>query len=170
MAYLVLMDGSAKGQRFELPPEGDITLGRSPDNAVVIDDHSVSGSHAVITPGATGFRLQDVGSTNGTRVNDAPATRATLFRGDVITFGNVSAMLEGDDVPAHEGDPALGGGIERTMPDFRPRTTRGSKAVPRPKDFGQRRDNNRLWKGLIILIIIAVIVAIIYFVMTLRSS
>ncbi len=170
MAYLVLMDGPAKGQRFELPPAGEITLGRSPDNAVVIDDPSVSSSHAIITPRAEGFQLLDNASTNGTRVNDASVTEAVLFRGDVITFGNIPAMLEGDDVPARDGDPALGGGIERTMPDFRPRTTRSSKAVPRPKDFAQRRDSNRLWKGLIFLIVIAVVVAIAYFVLTLRSA
>lgn len=165
MAYLVLMDGPEKGQRYELPPEGDITLGRADDNSITIEGPAVSGHHCTITVGPQSFFLKDRGSTNGTRVNDEPVSEAPLFRGDVVTLGTTPLMLEGSDVPAREGDPAMGGGVERTRPDFRPRS---SAPVARPKDFGVRRDHNRHWKVLIFAIGILVLAGLVYFVLQMR--
>ncbi|MEO6576591.1 MAG: FHA domain-containing protein, partial [Polyangiaceae bacterium] len=50
-----------------LPASGRVTIGRAPDNDVVIDDASVSRHHAVIDMGPP-VKIEDLGSANGTRV------------------------------------------------------------------------------------------------------
>ena len=73
-----------------LPLEHYMTVGRRPDNALVIDDSFVSGSHAEIVFDRGVWWLQDLGSTNGTFVNGQPVRgRIQLQHGDVIQFGRV---------------------------------------------------------------------------------
>ena len=78
-----------------------ITLGRVSDNAIQIDDASVSSRHAQLTLGGNGnYQLKDLGSTNGTRVNGAPATEAALRNGDRIRFGQIETSYLSDNAPA----------------------------------------------------------------------
>ncbi len=163
MAYLVLMDGPDKGQRYELP-EGTIAIGRAGENDIRVEGPAVSGQHCTLTVESGVITLKDAGSTNGTRVNDEVVAEATLYRGDVITLGSTPVMIEGSDVPAREGDAAVGGGIERPRVDIRPRTTRSRTPVQRPSDFGKRRDHNKRWKIVILLIGVAVAVALVVFI------
>ncbi len=165
MAYLVLMDGPDKGLRYELP-EGELSLGRSEKNDIRIEGSAVSGQHCTITIDANGVTLRDGGSTNGTRVNDEVVAEAALFRGDIITLGTTPVMIEGSDVPARDGDAAVGDAIERTRVDIRPRTTRSRSPVQRPSDFGKRRDHNKQWKALILIIGVAVAFALVLFIRT----
>jgi two-component system response regulator AtoC len=60
-----------------LPATGRVTIGRAPDNAVVIDDASVSRQHAAIEMGPP-IQIEDLGSANGTRVRPAAASVETL--------------------------------------------------------------------------------------------
>src|SRR5436190_20756905 len=69
-----------------------ITLGRVEDNMIQIDDASVSSHHAELSLRGDEYILKDIGSTNGTRVNGAPAepdAEIVLKPGDRITFGNI---------------------------------------------------------------------------------
>ena len=50
------------------------TIGRSPDNDIVLDDASVSRHHARVVRTAEGFHLEDLNSFNGTTVGRAPST------------------------------------------------------------------------------------------------
>lgn len=66
------------------------TVGRSPDNALVIDDSFTSSSHAEILREGDTWLVRDLGSTNGTFVNDRRVNGQTWIRsGDEIAFGNV---------------------------------------------------------------------------------
>ena len=70
--------------------EGEVTIGRRATNAIVIPDPYVSGSHARISvsPGRVAF--MDVGSTNGSAVNDVrvePNAEVELHDGDTVTLG-----------------------------------------------------------------------------------
>jgi pSer/pThr/pTyr-binding forkhead associated (FHA) protein len=47
----------------------------------------MSGSHAAIELGAEGYKVRDMGSTNGTFVNGSPVQAAELKHGDKITVG-----------------------------------------------------------------------------------
>ena len=73
-----------------------ITVGRSPDNMIVINDPSVSTHHAQLQRAGETYRLKDLDSTNGTRVNDLPAAETSLRFGDRIRFGAAEARYEPD--------------------------------------------------------------------------
>lgn len=66
------------------------TIGRTDDNSITIDDSFVSGSHAEIVFDQGAWWLQDMGSTNGTFVNNQPVrSRVRIANGDVLQFGRV---------------------------------------------------------------------------------
>ena len=71
-----------------------VTIGRAPDNNIVIYDPSVSAKHAQLERTGDAYRLKDLGSTNGTRINGIPATDAVLRVDDRIRFGAVEARFE----------------------------------------------------------------------------
>ena len=64
-----------------------VSIGRLPDNPVVIDDPAVSGRHARVHREVNDYVLEDLKSTNGTFVNDKPIARHTLLDGDLILIG-----------------------------------------------------------------------------------
>lgn len=68
---LTIIDGPRAGSAVTL--EGPaVTLGRAGDNTVVLDDEYVSGHHCRLVPAKGGqWRLEDLGSTNGTYVNES---------------------------------------------------------------------------------------------------
>ena len=69
-----------------------ITLGRVSDNMIQVEDGSVSSRHAQLSLAGNGnYQLQDLGSTNGTRVNGAPVTDVVLRNGDRVRFGQIEA-------------------------------------------------------------------------------
>jgi hypothetical protein len=82
------------GKRLLVPPQGAL-IGRSREADIVVDDTNVSRRHAEISPGGTGWRIQDLGSTNGVRVNgrqvDGPHP---LESGDRIELGTVTVTFE----------------------------------------------------------------------------
>src|SRR5213596_4184337 len=73
-----------------------ITIGRAPDNMIVIRDPSVSSRHAQLQLVGETYRLKDLDSTNGTRVNGIPTTETALRFDDRIRFGAVDALFEAD--------------------------------------------------------------------------
>ena len=70
-----------------------ITIGRAPSNDVVIDDPTVSAQHASLTKLPSGYRLKDLGSSNGTQINGFSITEAGLKDGAEIRFGYVTGVF-----------------------------------------------------------------------------
>lgn len=68
-------------------PEDSLTIGRSRDNGIVLDDMLVSRRHVVITADDDGLLLRDVGSRNGTFVNGRRVEQTHLHEGDRIGIG-----------------------------------------------------------------------------------
>lgn len=87
---IFLPDGSES--TFELP-EDKTTVGRVPENLLQIADDSVSSSHAEITFEDGNFTVRDLGSTNGTFLNDEPIESSVLTSGDTLRFGSVSTTF-----------------------------------------------------------------------------
>lgn len=87
---IFLPDGSES--TFELP-EDRTTVGRVPENLLQIADDSVSSSHAEITFEDGNFTVRDLGSTNGTFLNDEPIESSVLNNGDALRFGSVSTTF-----------------------------------------------------------------------------
>ena len=90
---LVLTQGtSPSGTSYRV--SGALIIGRSPDADVVLDDQYASDFHLRIGPRAGEIRLQDLGSTNGTFVNDARVeVPLGLHPGDRIRVGETIMEL-----------------------------------------------------------------------------
>jgi hypothetical protein len=82
------------GRRLIVPPAGG-TIGRSRDCDVVLEDAGASRRHAEIRPHPEGWTLQDLGSTNGVRVNGRPIQGAQPLRpGDRVEIGSTEIVFE----------------------------------------------------------------------------
>jgi Protein of unknown function (DUF3662)/FHA domain len=82
------------GRRVIVPARGAV-LGRSRECDVVVDDSSVSRRHAQLRPEGEGWTLEDLGSTNGVRVNGRPAHGPHPLRsGDRIELGSAEVRFE----------------------------------------------------------------------------
>jgi predicted component of type VI protein secretion system len=71
-----------------------LTIGRSPDNALIIDNPAVSGHHARVFSESGAVILEDLNSTNGTFVNGQHTTRRVLRNGDVVQIGKHQLVFE----------------------------------------------------------------------------
>ncbi|GAO37031.1 signal peptide protein [Sulfuricella sp. T08] len=106
MAKLIItLDGLLLSE-FELDKER-ITIGRKPENDIPIDNLAISGEHAAITIFNNDAFVEDLGSTNGTLVNEQPITKHVLHHGDEIEIGKyrlkyVNVEELGSKIEAHE--------------------------------------------------------------------
>jgi hypothetical protein len=77
------------------------TLGRAPDNTIVLPDPSVSAHHAAVRQEQGQWWIEDLRSTNGTALNDSWIRGASpMYPGDVLQLGEVQLRLEVDEVRA----------------------------------------------------------------------
>jgi len=67
----------------------DLTLGRSNENDISVDDPEMSRKHAVLKRTREGCTVEDMGTSNGTAVNGQTVARAVLKHGDVVKIGEV---------------------------------------------------------------------------------
>ncbi len=98
--YLELLTEPEPGQIY---PLSNLNLfGRSADNTVILDEETVSGHHARLSFQGGQWLLEDLGSKNGTAVNDLPLEDPMVVTfGDEIRFGNVGLAVR-------PGQPPLG--------------------------------------------------------------
>jgi pSer/pThr/pTyr-binding forkhead associated (FHA) protein len=90
---LTVLEGSLAGTSINLGVT-PITIGRSADCTVVIDDDYASNHHARISPHETGWIIEDLGSTNGTYVQRTRVTGAmTVPLGTPIRIGKTVMEL-----------------------------------------------------------------------------
>jgi hypothetical protein len=85
-ALVIRSGGGRVGQSFPLQGER-MTIGRSPDAAVFLDDVTVSRDHAVLVHRSGAWYLDDSGSLNGTYVNRRRIDSHKLEDGDELQVG-----------------------------------------------------------------------------------
>jgi pSer/pThr/pTyr-binding forkhead associated (FHA) protein len=76
-------------REIDLSRTAATSIGRDASNAVVLDDKQVSRHHARITYDRGDFWIEDLHSTNGTRVNGEPIGQQKLANYDRIELGDV---------------------------------------------------------------------------------
>ncbi|WP_040162308.1 FHA domain-containing protein FhaB/FipA [Nigerium massiliense] len=78
-----------------LPLNDSLRIGRSEDCQLILDDEYVSTRHARVFRTDHGYAVEDLGSTNGTYLNDARVTNAMAFGlGDTLRIGRTLMVLE----------------------------------------------------------------------------
>ena len=105
---LTYNDGSGT-QQETLPPvqpiklgDSDITIGRAPDNTVVLPHPQVSAHHACITREGGTYRITDINSTNHVYVNNQLTTSWLLKLGDEIRIGSYKLIYEGNKLTQYD--------------------------------------------------------------------
>lgn len=112
MHYRLVKIDSARGgdgQRWTVRPPA--VIGRSSDLDISIDDESVSRAHCQLLLNPEGaLSVRDMGSKNGTYVNDARVNHANLIPGDLLQIGSVILRVE------YDSDTDPGRPIKRPLP------------------------------------------------------
>lgn len=138
-AFLTILDGREAGK--EVVIEEGLTIGRTIENAVVVVDAGVSRQHARIRCEGGVYTLQDLGSANGTILNDQKISGVEVLRtGDVIIVGATGMQFTAPE----DGKPMIGestrlanvGDIDGGGRDTDPGLAAGAKAGRRPVVLG----------------------------------
>lgn len=99
--HVGLASPEARARQRAFPLHGRrVVLGRSPDCDLQLTDPGVSRRHAELRFVDGGFLLEDLGSTNGTLVNNVPVGDRQLVSGDRIRLGSTTLVFERDEIDA----------------------------------------------------------------------
>ena len=148
-----LQDGSVI--QHELT-EDLVTLGRVSENTIELADASVSSRHAQLARSGSDYAFRDLGSTNGSQYNGAPAAPGEDFvlqNGDMVTLGSVVAEYTAD-----EG--------EKTLPSSTTASAVAASSSSRPANFAnaspfqtKKAKRDPLGTGMVCLSLVAILAA-----------
>src|SRR5262245_21917507 len=93
---LVVINGVMTGQVFPLD-DPEITVGRDSSNNITVPDVALSRLHCRFTREAGGWRVRDVGSSNGTFVNGVQIHSHLLAEGDRVAVGGSLLLYARDE-------------------------------------------------------------------------
>ena len=88
---LLILKGAGVGARYLLDA-AQTKLGRDMSNEIILDDITVSRSHALITK-SNGYRIKDLGSLNGSYVNAVAVQESAINAGDEVQIGKYHLTL-----------------------------------------------------------------------------
>jgi pSer/pThr/pTyr-binding forkhead associated (FHA) protein len=103
MATIIQTVDGVVANRFDIKNTA-LKFGRTPDNQVQIDDLAVSNEHAQVisetnNKGETLYFLEDLGSTNGSFVNETKVDRQQLHHKDTLRIGwNIFTFIDENEV------------------------------------------------------------------------
>ncbi len=153
---LVIAEGKEAGREFVFD-QPSVLIGRTSECDVVLYDPGVSRKHARVFSDGPGYAVEDMGSSNGTKVNGSIVKKKVLKDGDAISLGPVvfnftgggSEALGSEDDGAHstrivssaevkkrtkgKGQALIPeGSTNASLSDLARSSTRSMQAVPRP--------------------------------------
>lgn len=115
------------GTEIETELDSDvITIGRHSGSTVVLPSASVSSHHATLKRRGESWFVQDLGTTNGTKLNGVEVEEAKLEEGDRLTFGDIPSVVYFKAPP------------ERKEKAEAPEPRKGGKVKPGAKPAGRR--------------------------------
>lgn len=112
MPKLLLKFNAAVIKEIAMEKES-ISIGRKPDNDIVIDNPAISGHHCKLTLEGGGYYVEDLESTNGTFVNEKRIKKSGLHHNDVVGLAKHAvvflneAELAADAAPAPASDATM---------------------------------------------------------------
>ena len=104
MAMIIQTLEGVVANKFQIDLSCNLKFGRSSDNQVQIDDLEVSTEHAQITcdtddNGKPAYFLEDLGSTNGSYINESKIEKQQLHHKDNVRIGwNIFTFIDEDEV------------------------------------------------------------------------
>lgn len=172
------------GQTILEPTPYPYIIGRAPDNQLVVNDPQASSHHAQILRDGQGYLLTDLGSTNGTFVNEqrlVPNLPRLLLAGDTIRIGDTRFVFETAGMSQPQIEPTVyasfGQGSNPSYPSMAPPMVaatppymenslgmqQGGYAPPPPVREPQQKPSRRgLWIALSAIVGVLLIVGIVF--------
>lgn len=97
MSKLILKPQGWQGKHVPLAAK-PVSIGRHPDNTIRLQDDAASRYHCIIEPDGHGkFLIKDLGSRNGTKVNNSKIEQAFLEAGDVVKVGGHEWLIQAEE-------------------------------------------------------------------------
>ena len=96
MPTLLMMSATGETRQVQLAPQGN-RVGRGPSNDVIVDSAQASRDHALIEVEQAFVTITDLGSRNGTFVNDIRIETQVLADGDAIRLGSYEMRFVATD-------------------------------------------------------------------------
>ena len=159
MAFLKIMSGDKKGQKFEIDRD-EVVIGRAVENVVSLDAPAVSTRHCAVLREGRKFTVKDMNSTNGTRLNNITLKEYRLSPKDIITVGAVDIMFDGDDVEPFEPPK------EATSPQITVRLgppSGSASPIGNGSAFGTKKDARFVWYVVMGVVVLAAVAALLWF-------
>jgi predicted component of type VI protein secretion system len=97
MAKLIGMSSDFKGREYPIE-QGEIAIGRKADNTILLDHPTISSHHCRILRNGDSCVLQDLDSTNGTRVNSRDVKESALHHKDLIQLGSIEFLFDAPEL------------------------------------------------------------------------
>lgn len=158
MAVLIGMSGDVKGKSFPIEDDA-LTIGRSGDNRISINNATVSGHHCSITREGDRYVLRDLGSTNGTRVNAHEVKEATLRPKDLVQAGSVEFLFNSEAMSFEDAQAVF----TKTEVLVAEGPTIKPESFNNISPFGaRRRENQAMWSTIIIVLGILALAVVAY--------
>jgi len=101
MTELIVQSGKHQGKHLQLPAEGEVVIGRDEHCQIRLASSDVSRHHCVLRLTPEGIVARDLGSGNGTYLNEALLEEETLLKpGDVLRIGPIVLQVPGATAPS----------------------------------------------------------------------
>ena len=140
-AKLIVVDGGNKGHTFLLSRPGTFTIGRAKTNDIALDDGEVSRHHCRIVVDDGVYRIEDLKSFNGTRIDGHKVGLTELVSGSKIQIGQTHlALVLPDETKMGMSPPAAVPAPERAIAPGPALTETSTQAVVavQPRRWGRR--------------------------------
>ena len=131
---ITVPDKKSQPYRFALDRKS-VSLGRGSENDIVIDCGSVSVRHAVMERTKGGYRLRDLGSTNGTKIDGKARDAIELYDGAPVKLGDVAfgfSLTEEEQATLREEGPSDDSPIVKEEASETPKRRQNPRPAPRP--------------------------------------
>ena len=166
MASLIGMSVDVKGKNIPIDRD-ELTIGRSGDNTIPLNNPTVSGHHCHIRREGDGYVLKDLGSTNGTRVNAKDIQEVALKPKDLIQVGNVEFLFSSEVGYVPEPEPTF----TETQVVVSEEPSTKPESFNNISPFGARqKDSPKAWIYVIIGLSILAVGVVIFFFFKLMTS
>jgi pSer/pThr/pTyr-binding forkhead associated (FHA) protein len=132
MPTITLRFKDVKIKEYPIAVGQTCTIGRKHSNDIVIDHPTVSGSHAQVESLSTAYILRDLGSTNGTYINNEKITLHHLRHNDEILIGNHKLVFDSSDILKNKQAIEDDYQVDKTR-IFTPSAARGVDRVSAPR-------------------------------------
>ena len=106
-----------KSKEFDLGI-GKVWIGRGPENTIPLIDEKASRKHCLIEPDGQGcYRVRDLGSRNGTKLNDIRVEESPLKSGDILCVGQHEFLIQMERLPTDPPDPRERAHVDSALKD-----------------------------------------------------